>query len=128
MKTLLLTILAFLAFGCSSRTVTTPDGALLFKSSRLGVKENVKGLEYTTPAGARLVLTGYTSDQVEALVAVTEAAVRTAINSAAPGAGAGGYGLPSSLSTNAVPAGYKLVLKDDPSVPQLEIPALSLAP
>ena len=120
MKTLLLTLLAFLAFGCSTRTVSTPDGAFVFKSSRLGVKENVKGLEYTTPAGAKLVLTGYSSDQVEALVAVTEAAVRTAINSAAPGAG--------TFSTNLVPTGYKLVPKDDPSVPQLEIPALSLTP
>lgn len=120
MKTLLLTVLAFLLFGCSSRTVTTPDGALLFKSSRLGVKENVKGLEYTTPSGAKLVLKGYSSDQVEALVAVTETAVRTAINSAAPGAGA--------FSTNSVPAGYKLVPKDDPSVPHFEIPDLDLTP
>lgn len=129
MKTLLLTIFALLVFGCSSRTVTTPDGALLFKSSRLGVKENVKGLEYTTPSGAKLVLTGYTSDQVEALTAVTEAAVRAAISSAAPGAGSlGGLGTQSTNAVPVVPAGYKLVPKDDPSVPQLEIPALSLAP
>lgn len=129
MKTLLLTVLAFLLFGCSSRTVTAPDGALLFKSSRLGVKEAIKEFEYSTPAGARVVLKGYSSDQVEALVAVTEAAVRAAINSAAPGAGSlGGLGTQSTNAVPSIPPGYKLVLKDDPSVPQLEIPALSLAP
>lgn len=120
MKTLLLTVLAFLLFGCSSRTVSTPDGKFVFKSTRVGVKENLKGLEYTTPGGARLTLSGYSSDQVEALVAVTETAVRTAINSAAPGAGA--------FSTNLVPTGYKLVPKDDPSVPHFEIPDLDLTP
>ena len=110
MKPAILTIIILLAFGCSSRKATLPDGRVLYQSFRFGTKEQVKHVEFRSALGDVFVMDGYASDQVEALGVVTEAAVRGAIGAAAPGAGA-----------LRVPAGFKLAPKDDPSVPQPEI-------
>lgn len=110
--------------GCSTRSLVTPDGRAIFRSSRLGTTEQVKEVRYRTKDGAEFTLRGYSSDQVEALAAVTEAAVRAAISSQNP-SGAG-----FNLGQFVVPAGMKaiqrgrsvvLVPTDDPSQPTPEI-------
>jgi hypothetical protein len=71
-------------FGCTIREVATPDGKILYKSTRFGNKETIGSIEYTFPDGSRFVLKGFGSDQVSALGVVTEAAVKAAITSVKP--------------------------------------------
>lgn len=106
-------ILLFLC-SCSTRKATLPDGRVLYQSNRFGTKEQIKHVEFRSAAGDVFVLDGYASDQVEALGVVTEAAVKAAVSSMAP--------VPATRSgPPVVPAGFKLVPKDDPSKPQPEI-------
>jgi hypothetical protein len=133
----LLLLLVLALTGCSSRQLATPDGKYLFRSQRLGNREQIKELVYRTPDGSEFVMRGYSSDQVEALAAVTEAAVRGAISSGNPAASASGLfsslGSGASLGEWRIPEGMKavqrgaaivLVPKDDPStpVPEIEVP------
>lgn len=106
--------------GCSTRSFVTPDGKVLFRSERLGTKEQVREIVYRTPDGAEFVMKGYSSDQVEALAAVTEAAVKAAISSMNPAAGLSTR-TASAPAAAAIPPGYKLVPSNDPSRPQPEI-------
>ena len=78
-------MLAMALVGCSSRSLTTPDGRSVYRSDRLGTREQVKEIVYQTPDGALFRLRGYSSDQVEALAAVAEAAARGARGSVDPG-------------------------------------------
>ncbi len=78
-----LALLLLLLAGCATRTVTLPDGSVLYKSSRFGNKEQIKRIEFRHGADV-FILEGYSSDQVEVLSAVTEAAVKAAISSAKP--------------------------------------------
>ena len=78
-----LALILLLTAGCATRTVTLPDGSILYKSTRLGNKEQIKRLEFRHGADV-FILEGYSSDQVEALGIVTEAAVKAAISSAKP--------------------------------------------
>ena len=117
--------------GCSTRSLVTPDGKYLFRSERLGNREQIKELVYRTPDGAEFVMRGYSSDQVEALAAVTEAAVRGAVMSVNPAAAAApGLVSATNLGQWKVPAGKKAVQRgdslvlvpvDDPSTPVPEI-------
>jgi len=78
-----LLIIPLLLVGCATRTVTLPDGSVLYKSSRFGNKEQIKRLEFRHGSDV-FILEGYSSDQVEALGVVTKAAVEAAISSAKP--------------------------------------------
>lgn len=121
-------LVAVVLSGCSSRTVSHPaTGQKIYESTRFGNKESVKRVEYTGPNGERFVLEGYQSDQAEGLGIVAYSTAR----GVAEGFGGGGG---SSLGALApvvaqkltkdpqAPAGYKIVPKDDPSVPQLVYP------
>lgn len=99
---------------CTTRTAQTPDGKVLYKSTRFGNKEAIKRVEYRGADGAVFILEGYSSDQVEGMGIVAEAAARGAVQGLTGGGG-------SALSGSAVPAGMKLVPKDDPSTPKLEV-------
>ncbi len=105
---ILLTLLAVTA-GCTTRTASTPDGWVLYKSTRFGNKEAIKRVEYRGKDGSVFILEGYASDQVEGLGIIAESAARGAVQGITGGAGGG------------VPAGMKLVPKDDPSKPHLEV-------
>lgn len=120
--------------GCSSRHLLTPDGKYVFRSERLGNREQIKELIYRTPEGAEFVMRGYASDQVEAMAAVTEAAVRGAVSGGNPAAGAGGlltatrsgtplgeWRIPEGMKAVQRGAAIVLVPKDDPSTPVPEI-------
>ena len=74
-------VLLLAGLGCSTRTVMLPDGSVLYKSTRFGTSETIKELEFTTADGSKIIIKGYGGDQVEALTAVTEAAVRSAVKS-----------------------------------------------
>lgn len=82
---MLITVLALLNTGCISTTFTSPDG-MSFKRVAVGNKTTFGNLllETTTNGVRRIQLKGYSNDQVEALSAVTEAAVRAAVSSAKP--------------------------------------------
>jgi hypothetical protein len=110
----LLSIIILLACSCSTRRATLPDGRVLYESTRIGTKEQVKHVEFRSASGDVFIMDGYASDGVEALGIVTEAAVRGAVGSVVPSplAGAGQRG---------IPAGFKLVPKDDPSTAKPEI-------
>lgn len=85
MKTFLkLLTLLIVVNGCSTRTLTLPDGRVIYKSVRFGMKEAIKRVEYKDANGQSFVLEGYASDQVEALGVVTEAAVRGAVSGVKP--------------------------------------------
>lgn len=79
-------ILALIGCGnaCTVREIATPDGKVLYKSTRFGNKETIGSIEYVFPDGSRFVLKGFGSDQVSALGVVTEAAVKAAITSVKP--------------------------------------------
>lgn len=132
MRFLILLCLAVLC-GCSTRSLITPDGKYVYRSQRLGNREQVKELIYRTPDGSEFVMRGYSADQVEALSAVAEASARGAVSGINPAAGSGSL-LPStsgsSLGEWRIPSGMKavqragaivLVPKDDPSTPVPEI-------
>jgi hypothetical protein len=106
---------ACLAFGCTTRKAALPDGRVLYQSTRFGNKEAIKRVEFRSAAGDVFVLEGYASDQVEAIGVAVEAAARGAVGALVPSAGVTRAGPPS------VPAGFKLVPKDDPSraVPEI---------
>jgi len=70
--------LLLLLTGCATRTVTLPDGSVLYKSVRFGNKEQIKKIEFRHGSDV-FILEGYSSDQVEALGVVTKAAVEGAI-------------------------------------------------
>lgn len=103
---------------CTSRTFTLPDGSPIYKSHRFGNRESIKRVEYRSKDGSVFIMEGYGSDQVEAIAAGVEAGARGAVQ----GLMGGTTAKPMSASTAAVPDGFKLVPKDDPSKPQLEIP------
>lgn len=104
MKNLFTILLVAVACGCSTRTAQTPDGRVLYKSTRFGNKESIRRVEYRAPDGSVFILEGFAGDQVEGLGIVTEAAARGAVQ------GLTGQG--SSL---------KVVPKDDASKPQPEV-------
>jgi len=111
---LIFPVILLIACSCSTRKATLPDGRVLYQSSRFGTKEQIKHVEFRSAQGDVFVLDGYASDQVEALGVVTEAAVKAAVSSMVP--------VPSTRSgPPAVPSGYKIVPKDDPSTPRLEV-------
>lgn len=110
--TILLIALAVMA-GCATRTAQTPDGKVLYKSTRFGNKEGIKRVEYRGADGAVFILEGYSSDQVEGMGIIAEAAARGAVQGITGGAG--------GASVRSIPEGMKLVPKDDPSKPQLEL-------
>lgn len=110
---ILLIALALLA-GCSTRTAQTPDGRVLYKSTRFGNKESIRRVEYRAPDGSVFILEGFAGDQVEGLGIVTEAAARGAVQGLT--GQAGGLAKPATI-----PEGMKVVPKDDPSKPQPEI-------
>ncbi len=83
-RTIALMTLIGCGSGCTVREITTPDGKILYKSTRFGNKETIGSIEYVFPDGSRFVLRGYGSDQVSALGVVTEAAVKAAITSVKP--------------------------------------------
>lgn len=129
-------VLVGIGTGCSTRSLVTPDGQYLFRSQRLGNREQIKELVYRTPDGSEFVLRGYSADQVEALSAVAEASARGAVSGINPAAGAGNLGLAArglSLGEWRIPENLKaiqragsivLVPKDDPStpVPEIDLP------
>lgn len=100
MRTALL-IIAIALCGCTTRTLTLPDGREVYKSTRFGNKESIKRVEYRGAKGEIFVLEGYDSDQVQAIGIAAEAAARGAV---------------SGLT-----GGYKLAPKNDASEPQLEL-------
>lgn len=104
MKKILPILLAAIACGCSTRTAQTPDGRVLYKSTRFGNKESIRRVEYRAPDGSVFILEGFAGDQVEGLGIVTEAAARGAVQ------GLTGQG-----------SAMKIVPKDDPSKPQPEV-------
>ena len=61
-----------------------PDGRVIYKSIRFGMREAIKKVEFHDANGQTFILEGYASDQVEALGVVTEAAVRGAISGVKP--------------------------------------------
>lgn len=109
----LLTLLA-IAAGCTTRTAQTPDGKVIYKSTRFGNKEAIKRVEYRAPDGSLFILEGYSSDQVEGMGIVAEAAARGAVQGMTGGGG-------SAVPLSSIPVGMKMVPKDDPSKPQLEV-------
>jgi hypothetical protein len=80
-----LTCLAILATGCQVLTYTSPTGERFTRSS-LGANTSIHSLsvESTTNGVRKVHLNGYQQDQTQALGAVTDAAVRAAIQAAKP--------------------------------------------
>ena len=78
----LLALLALSGTGCQILTYTTPTGERFTRSS-LGSTTSVSSLSVVTdPSGVRRVeLRGYANDGTQVLGAVTEAAVRAAVES-----------------------------------------------
>lgn len=116
MKHATIVILSCLALcaGCTTRTAQTPDGRVIYKSTRVGNKEAIKRVEYRDPDGSVFILEGYSSDQVEGMGIIAEAAARGAVQGMTGGAG-------GAVPLSSIPAGMKMVPKDDPSKPQPEI-------
>ncbi len=119
--------------GCSARKAMTPDGRVLYKSTRFGNRESIKRVEYRGPDGAVFIMEGFSGDQVEGMSMVAEASARGAVQGITGGAG-GASALRSAPQVGnaawTVPEGMKavqrgsdvvLIPKDDPSVPQYEI-------
>ena len=79
MKFLFIIPLLLSITSCTTRTVTLPDGRVVYKSSRFGNKESIKRFEFSASDGTRIVIEGYSGDQVEALGIVTKAAVEGAV-------------------------------------------------
>lgn len=73
-----------LMVSCSSRVVMLPDGSVLYKSTRFGTSETIKEIEFVSADGSKIIIKGYGGDQVEALTAVTDAAVKAAVKSVVP--------------------------------------------
>lgn len=69
-------LLALVFVGCATRTAQTPDGRVIYKSTRFGNKESIKRVEYRAPDGSVFILEGYSGDQVEGLGIVAEASAR----------------------------------------------------
>ena len=74
------TLLMFLACGCQLLTYAGPNGERFSRSS-LGATTSISSLtvESDTNGLRRVELRGYTNDSTQALGAVTEAAVRAAV-------------------------------------------------
>ena len=79
----LITLVAALACGCQVLTYDGPDGERFWRSS-LGANTSISSLsvESGTNGFRRVELRGYRNDSTQALGAVTEAAVRAAIQGA----------------------------------------------
>lgn len=73
---MLLVIALALMAGCTTRTAQTPDGKVIYKSTRVGNKEAIKRVEYRGADGVVFILEGYSSDQVEGMGIIAEAAAR----------------------------------------------------
>lgn len=125
---------SWLSTGCGTRQLVTPDGKVLYKSTRFASDEKVKRVEYRTADGSVLVVEGYSGNQSEGAAMVAEATARGLGQGLAGSSGVGALGPAASVL---IPAGQKLVQKngtavlapkDDPSVPRLEIEPLSLKP
>lgn len=71
--------LAVYGCGCSTRSITY--GNATYKSVRLGSKEDINSLSIQTDTNGatRIKLEGYKNDQVQAMSAVVEAAVKAAV-------------------------------------------------
>lgn len=82
MKTVAIFIVLTAVTGCTVRTVQLGPDAF-YKSTRFGNSEIIGRIEYIED-GKALTIEGYRGDQVQALGAVTEAAVRAAVKSALP--------------------------------------------
>lgn len=113
-----------LVAGCSNRKAYSPTtGHVIFKSDRLGTKEQIGRVEYRSAAGDIFVLEGYHSDQVEALKEVAKAAAEGAVRGLVPQS--------SSLSAlkliTDASGNLRAVPKDDPSFPVL-VPGTLPAP
>lgn len=83
-------LLALIIAGCTTRTAQTPDGKVIYKSTRFGNKEAIKRVEYRGADGVVFILEGYSSDQVEGMGIVAEAAARGAVQGMTGGAGTAG--------------------------------------
>ena len=75
--------LAFLTAGCQVLSYTAPSGERFSRSS-LGANTSIQSLAFESGTNGvrRLELRGYNNDNSQALGAVTEAAVRAALQSA----------------------------------------------
>jgi hypothetical protein len=85
---LLLAALVLGATGCQVLTYTAPSGER-FRRAVIGTRTSLAGLTVETGTNGirRIELRGYQNDATQALGIVTEAAVRAALNGAAPAAG-----------------------------------------
>lgn len=101
--------------GCTTREATLPDGRVLYRSARFATNEKLKRVEFRGADGSYFLIEGYGGNQTDAIGIAAEAAARGAVNGITGGATAMRSGPP------AVPPGYKLVPKDDPSSAQPEI-------
>lgn len=98
-----------LVAGCTSRNLSMPTkaGPFVYESQRLGNKETIKEATFVGADGSSFTLKGFTSDQVEALGVVAEAAARGAVQAMiGQSGGAGGLGQLSTLAnaTRTAPA------------------------
>lgn len=127
----------WLSAGCGTRQLVTPDGKVLYKSTRFASDEKVKRVEYRTPDGSVLVVDGYSGNQSEGAAMVAEATARGLGQGLTGSSGSGAGALAGPAASILIPAGQKLIQrngaavlapKDDPSVPRLEIEPLSLKP
>ena len=74
--------------GCTKRTLAMPTkaGPFVYESQRFGNKETLKEATFVGADGSSFAIRGFTSDQVEALSAVAEAASRGAVQAFMGGA------------------------------------------
>jgi hypothetical protein len=72
-------LLALVIAGCTTRTAQTPDGKVIYKSTRFGNKEAIKRVEYHGADGVVFILEGYSADQVEGMSIIAESAARGAV-------------------------------------------------
>ncbi len=126
MKRILLPILTagvvlFASAGCTSRNLSMPTkaGPFVYESQRLGNKETLKEATFVGADGSSFSIRGFTSDQVEALGVVAEAAVRGAVQAFTGGAASGGLptiaaqglrGAPAARQTSENPLGAPVIV------------------
>lgn len=72
-------LMAYICVGCSTRKITYGEAS--YKSVRLGSKEDINSLSIhvDTNGTTKIKLDGYKNDQVQAMSAVVEAAVKAAV-------------------------------------------------
>ena len=96
-----------LVAGCAQRKISMPTkpGPFVFDSATFGNKESFKEATFIGADGTTFTLKGFSSDQVEALGVVAEAAARGAVQAFTGGAGgAAGSVVPQSSTGNGLPA------------------------